>query len=108
MPCPMRFGPLPRITTFWRGVGSASPDITSDMTQTHACELSNDRRAGARLGVHAFDVRTALTRYLRPQEAGSRTGVRWAEVMRMVREGELIDTKSLNAILYIETVHRRG
>jgi beta-galactosidase len=39
-----------------------------------------DRRAGARLGVYETDVRTALTPYLRPQEAGSRTGVRWAEV----------------------------
>lgn len=39
-----------------------------------------DRRAGARLGVHETDVRTALTPYLRPQEAGNRTGVRWAEV----------------------------
>jgi beta-galactosidase len=39
-----------------------------------------DRRAGARLGVWETDVRTALTPYLRPQEAGSRTGVRWAEV----------------------------
>lgn len=39
-----------------------------------------DRRAGARLGVHRTDVATALTPYLRPQEAGSRTGVRWAEV----------------------------
>ena len=39
-----------------------------------------DRRAGARLGVWEADVRTALTPYLRPQEAGSRTGVRWATV----------------------------
>ncbi|MDQ0373375.1 glycoside hydrolase family 2 TIM barrel-domain containing protein [Cellulomonas humilata] len=39
-----------------------------------------DRRAGARLGVWDADVRTALTPYLRPQEAGSRTGVRWATV----------------------------
>ncbi len=39
-----------------------------------------DRRNGARLGVWNADVRTALTPYLRPQEAGSRTGVRWAEV----------------------------
>ena len=39
-----------------------------------------DRRAGARLGVHEADVRTALTPYLKPQEGGSRTGVRWAEV----------------------------
>jgi beta-galactosidase len=39
-----------------------------------------DRRAGARVGVWDADVRTALTPYLRPQEAGSRTGVRWATV----------------------------
>ncbi len=39
-----------------------------------------DRRRGARLGVYETDVRSALTPYLRPQEAGSRTGVRWAEV----------------------------
>ena len=39
-----------------------------------------DRRAGARLGVWDADVRTALTPYLLPQEAGSRTGVRWATV----------------------------
>ncbi len=39
-----------------------------------------DRREGARLGVYETDVRSALTPYLRPQEAGNRTGVRWAEV----------------------------
>ncbi|HEX5858826.1 MAG TPA: glycoside hydrolase family 2 TIM barrel-domain containing protein [Microbacterium sp.] len=39
-----------------------------------------DRRGGARLDVYAGDVRDQLTPYLRPQEAGSRTGVRWAEV----------------------------
>ncbi len=39
-----------------------------------------DRRAGARLDVYEADVRTALTPYLRPQEAGSHTGVRWATV----------------------------
>jgi len=39
-----------------------------------------DRRGGARVGVYDRDVTTQLTPYLRPQEAGSRTGVRWAEV----------------------------
>ena len=39
-----------------------------------------DRRHGARLGVYAADVADQLTGYLRPQEAGSRTGVRWASV----------------------------
>ncbi|MFT4108386.1 glycoside hydrolase family 2 TIM barrel-domain containing protein [Propionicimonas sp.] len=39
-----------------------------------------DRRKGARVDVHTGDVRTQLTPYVRPQEAGSHTGVRWAEV----------------------------
>jgi beta-galactosidase len=39
-----------------------------------------DRRNGARLGVYSSDVRRELTPYVRPQEAGNRTGVRWATV----------------------------
>ncbi len=39
-----------------------------------------DRRRGARLGVYSGDVADQLTPYVRPQEAGSHTGVRWAEV----------------------------
>ena len=39
-----------------------------------------DRRGGARLGVYSAEVADQLTPYLRPQEAGSRTGVRWASV----------------------------
>jgi ADP-ribose pyrophosphatase len=34
--------------------------------------------------------------------------VRWSRAMEMVRDGTLSDTKSLGAILYIETMHRRG
>ncbi len=39
-----------------------------------------DRRKGARLGHYHGDVREQLTPYVRPQEAGSHTGVRWASV----------------------------
>ncbi|MDR1117977.1 MAG: hypothetical protein LBL01_01585, partial [Bifidobacteriaceae bacterium] len=39
-----------------------------------------DRRGGARLGVYQADVASGLTPYLRPQESGNHTGVRWAEV----------------------------
>ncbi len=39
-----------------------------------------DRRRGARLGVYSSDVSRELTPYVRPQEAGSHTGVRWATV----------------------------
>ncbi|MFT4052715.1 MAG: glycoside hydrolase family 2 TIM barrel-domain containing protein [Microbacterium sp.] len=39
-----------------------------------------DRREGARLGLYERSVGDMLTPYLRPQEAGNRTGVRWAEV----------------------------
>ncbi|MCL1868897.1 MAG: DUF4981 domain-containing protein [Promicromonosporaceae bacterium] len=39
-----------------------------------------DRRAGARLGVWDAEGAGQLTPYLRPQEAGNHTGVRWATV----------------------------
>ena len=44
----------------------------------HECYV--DRRGAARLGIYEDDAREMLTPYNRPQEAGSRTGVRWAEV----------------------------
>jgi len=43
-------------------------------------ECYSDRRGGARLGVYDGEVADQLTPYLRPQEAGSHTGVRWATV----------------------------
>lgn len=39
-----------------------------------------DRRGSARLGRWQADVSEMLTPYLRPQESGNRTGVRWATV----------------------------
>ncbi|WP_233441182.1 beta-galactosidase, LacZ type [Microbacterium paludicola] len=39
-----------------------------------------DRRSASRLGVYEAAVADMLTPYMRPQEAGNRTGVRWAEV----------------------------
>lgn len=39
-----------------------------------------DRRRGARLGIYEGAVADQLTPYIRPQEAGSHTGVRWAEI----------------------------
>ncbi len=46
-----------------------------------------DRRSAARLGVWEADVRDQLTPYLRPQEAGNHTGVRWAEVTDALGRG---------------------
>jgi beta-galactosidase len=43
-------------------------------------ECYADRRGGARLGVYTGRVDQQLTPYLRPQESGSHTGVRWAQV----------------------------
>ncbi len=43
-------------------------------------ESAVDRRGSARLGVWDGEVAEQLTRYVRPQEAGGHTGVRWAEV----------------------------
>ncbi|WP_099331624.1 glycoside hydrolase family 2 TIM barrel-domain containing protein [Actinomyces minihominis] len=45
-----------------------------------AAESQQDRRGGAFLGVYEADVTSQLTPYLRPQEAGNHTGVRWAEI----------------------------
>ncbi len=53
-----------------------------------------DRRSGVRLGVHETSVATALTPYLRPQEAGSRTGVRWAEVTDARGVGVRLDSEA--------------
>ncbi len=39
-----------------------------------------DRRSGAHVGVYTQPVAEQLTPYLRPQEAGSHSGVRWAQV----------------------------
>jgi beta-galactosidase len=50
-------------------------------------EAYADRRAAARLGVWAADVRDQLTPYLRPQEAGNHTGVRWAEITDALGRG---------------------
>ncbi|MCL2783013.1 MAG: DUF4981 domain-containing protein [Propionibacteriaceae bacterium] len=43
-------------------------------------ECYSDRRSGARLGIYDGCVAKQLTPYLRPQEAGSHTGVRWVTV----------------------------
>ncbi|MBO2516395.1 MAG: hypothetical protein CW338_03845 [Clostridiales bacterium] len=39
-----------------------------------------DRHEGARLGIWKTNAKENFTPYLRPQECGNRTGVRWAEV----------------------------
>ncbi len=39
-----------------------------------------DRKEGARLGIFTTTAAGNMTPYLRPQECGNRTGVRWAEV----------------------------
>jgi beta-galactosidase len=53
-----------------------------------------DRRLGARLDVYESDVTRELTPYLKPQEAGSRTGVRWASVTDDDGWGLRLDSES--------------
>ncbi|MFT3888106.1 MAG: glycoside hydrolase family 2 TIM barrel-domain containing protein [Arachnia sp.] len=59
-------------------------------------ECYADRRAGARLDVYSGAVRDQLAPYVRPQESGSHTGVRWATVtdhrgagLRFEADGEM-------------------
>ncbi|WP_211217289.1 glycoside hydrolase family 2 TIM barrel-domain containing protein [Aestuariimicrobium kwangyangense] len=56
-------------------------------------ETQVDRRQGARLGVHRAKVADLLTPYLRPQEAGNRTGVRWATVTDVHGRGLRLDAE---------------
>ncbi|MDO4258531.1 MAG: glycoside hydrolase family 2 TIM barrel-domain containing protein [Actinomycetaceae bacterium] len=71
LPAPPEFGMLfaldPDLTCLkWYGEGPQESAI--------------DRRAGAFLDIYEGDVTTQLTPYIRPQESGSHTGVRWASV----------------------------
>ncbi|MFB8167039.1 glycoside hydrolase family 2 TIM barrel-domain containing protein [Kitasatospora purpeofusca] len=43
-------------------------------------EAYPDARSAARIGLHRLDVDALGTRYVRPQENGARTDVRWAEL----------------------------
>ena len=43
-------------------------------------ECYSDRSEGAKLGIWQTTAKGNMTPYLRPQECGNRTGVRWAEV----------------------------
>lgn len=50
-----------------------------------------DRRVGARLGIYDSTVAAQQTPYLRPQEAGNHTSVRWAEVVDATGAGLRFD-----------------
>ncbi len=53
-----------------------------------------DRDQGAKLGVYAQDVLEAMTKYLVPQECGSKTGVRWAKLSAANGHGLLFRAES--------------
>jgi hypothetical protein len=57
----------------WYGLG---PD------ETYA-----DRNHGAKLGVYETPVQDNLAGYLKPQECGNKTGVRWATVVNVAGRG---------------------
>lgn len=62
-----------------------------------------DRRESARLGLYEGRVSEQLTPYLRPQEAGNKTGVRWAELTSADGAGLRIEGSpevELNALPY--------
>lgn len=50
-----------------------------------------DRRKGVRLGIHQGLVSEQQVPYLRPQESGNHTGVRWAEVVDSTGQGLRFD-----------------
>ncbi|MCR2804083.1 glycoside hydrolase family 2 TIM barrel-domain containing protein [Paenibacillus soyae] len=63
-----------------------------------------DRQEGAKLGVHAGKVAEQFVPYLRPQECGNKTEVRWAELANAQGEGLRISAAAasfdVNALPY--------
>ncbi|MGI6374894.1 MAG: glycoside hydrolase family 2 TIM barrel-domain containing protein [Anaerolineae bacterium] len=49
-----------------------------------------DRQQGAPVGIYSLDVEEMVERYVRPQESGSRTDVRWATLTDQDGEGLLL------------------
>ncbi|SFC95001.1 glycoside hydrolase family 2 TIM barrel-domain containing protein [Butyrivibrio sp. YAB3001] len=62
-----------------------------------------DRNKGAKLGIYSRSVEDMMEKYLRPQETGNRTGVRWAKIMDNKGRGLLFeapDTMNFSALPY--------
>ncbi|MEH7206777.1 glycoside hydrolase family 2 TIM barrel-domain containing protein [Priestia megaterium] len=62
-----------------------------------------DRKTGAKLALHKGSVKEQVTPYLRPQECGNKTDVRWATITNDQGRGFLIKglpTVELNALPY--------
>lgn len=62
-----------------------------------------DRKTGAKLGLHKGSVKEQVTPYLRPQECGNKTDVRWATITNDQGRGFLLKglpTVELNALPY--------
>ena len=59
-------------------------DVMEDMTYYGRGEAENyaDRKAGAYMGVYTQKIGDNVTPYLKPQECGNRTDVRWMEITR--------------------------
>ncbi|NCC77004.1 MAG: beta-galactosidase, partial [Clostridia bacterium] len=75
----------------WYGLG---PD------ETYA-----DRNRGAKLGVYGTTVQDNLAGYLKPQECGNKSGVRWATVANAAGRGLRFSGSSLNVSALPYTPH---
>jgi len=75
----------------WYGLG---PD------ETYA-----DRNHGAKLGVYESSVQDNLAGYLKPQECGNKSGVRWATVVNAAGRGLRFSGSSLNVSALPHTPH---
>ena len=62
-----------------------------------------DRNKGAKLGIYSDKVENMMESYIRPQETGNRTGVRWAKITDNRGRGILFeapDTMNFSALPY--------
>ena len=78
-------------------------DVMEDMTYYGRGEVENycDRKAGAYLGVYTQKICDNVTPYLKPQECGNRTDVRWMEV---TREGHGVRVEMVDAPLNVSVL----
>lgn len=59
-------------------------------------ETYSDRIQGAKLGVYSSSAADSMAQYLRPQECGNKSGVRWAEVTDANERGLVFRGDAMN------------
>lgn len=68
-------------------------------------ECYQDRDKGAKLGVYEYQVSDNLSKYLKPQECGNRTGVRFAKLTNQKGQGFVVAANKMECSVLHYTPH---